>query len=274
MTESAQGIEKNVVVEEVRPPHMLNEDEILARYHTSEHGLTKHDAADLLSRLGANELRESEQRSAFAIFIAQFNDFLIWILIGAASLSAYMGEVHDSIAIVIILAVNALIGFVQEMRAQKAMSALCKMSPPKAHIIRDGQDIIINASELVPGDKVVIEAGSVIPADLRITKAANLRIDEAALTGESLPVDKCETALYDEELPIADRTNVAYMGTIAIYGRGEGIIYATGMATELGRIAELLDSGDEEPTPLQKRLDKLGKQLGVVALFICAILFA
>jgi Ca2+-transporting ATPase len=273
MTQSVETTENNVAVKEVRPPHMLNEEEILARYHTSEHGLSKHDAADLLARLGANQLREAQSRSAFSIFIAQFNDFLIWILIGAAALSGYMGELKDSIAIVVILAVNALIGFVQEIRAQKAMSALCKMSPPKAHIIRDGQDMVINAADLVPGDKVVIEAGSVIPADLRITKAANLRIDEAALTGESLPVDKCETALYDEELPIADRTNVAYMGTIAIYGRGEGIIYATGMATELGRIAELLDSGEEEPTPLQKRLDKLGKQLGVVALVICAVLF-
>jgi len=138
MAELAPKKENKVMIEEVRPPHMLNENEILARYNTSEHGLSKHDAADLLSRLGTNELREAQQRSAIAIFFAQFNDFLIWILIGAAALSAYMGEVHDSIAIVIILAVNAFIGFIQELRAQKAMSALCKMSPPKAHIVRDG----------------------------------------------------------------------------------------------------------------------------------------
>ena len=261
-------------IKEGRPPHMLNEEEILARYNTSEHGLNKKDAADLLARLGANQLREAQSRSALSIFLAQFNDFLIWILIGAACLSGFLGEVKDAIAIVVILVVNAVIGFVQELRAQKAMSSLCKMSPPKAHIIRDGHDIIINAADIVPGDKVVIEAGAVVPADIRIIEAANLRIDEAALTGESLPVDKFEAPLDDIDLPLADRNNVAYMGTVITYGRGEGIVYATGMSTELGRIAELLDSGEEEPTPLQKRLDKLGKQLGFVALFICVVLFA
>ena len=256
-----------------RPAHTLDEQELLAKYHTSEHGLSKMDAADLLSRLGSNELRAAETRSAGEIFIDQFRDFLIWILIGAAVISGYLGELGDCVAIMTIIVVNGAIGFIQELRAEKAMAALCQMSPPKAHVIRDGQDMVIPAADLVPGDMIVLEAGAVVPADLRIIEAANLRINEAALTGESVPVEKQEAPLDDEDLPLADRVNIGYMGTVVTYGRGTGIIFATGMQTELGRIAEMLESRGREQTPLQRRLEQLGKRLGWFALIICALLF-
>ena len=255
------------------PPHVLEEDELIEKYNTSDAGLSKPEAADLLSRLGSNELRQAESRSPLDIFLDQFKDFLIWILIGAALVSGYLGELGDCIAIVTIVIVNGAIGFIQELRAEKAMAALCQMSPPKAHVIRGGQDIVIPAAELVPGDMIVLEAGGVVPADIRIIESANLKINEAALTGESLPVEKQESPLDDADIPLGDRSNIAFMGTVITYGRGKGVIFATGMKTELGRIAEMLESRGPEQTPLQRRLEKLGKRLGSFALLICVLLF-
>ncbi len=251
--------------------HGMEVESVFAELKSSSRGLSAGDAAVRLKQFGPNELSEKKKKSPFRMFLDQFLDFMILVLIAAAVISGFIGEVTDTVAIVVIVIGNAVIGFIQEYRAEKAMEALKRMAAPTATILRDGQPDTVPASELVPGDMVVLEAGRIVPADLRLTDAAYLKVDEAALTGESAPVEKSAEALPEKEIPLGDRKNMAYKGTFVTYGRGAGIVAETGMSTEFGKIASLLQDAEEVKTPLQKRLATFGRKLAVAVLVICAV---
>jgi len=253
--------------------HILETDNIVKQLNSSLDGLTNDEARKRLNEYGPNELMEKKKKTAIAMFLDQFKDFMILILIGAAVISGFIGELSDTIAIIVIVVINAIIGFIQEYRAEKAMDALKKMAAYTATVIRDGVHTSIAASELVPGDIVVLEAGRIVPADMRLLETFNLKVEEAALTGESIPVEKQCDALSDKSLPLGDRKNMAFKGTVVSYGRGLGIVVATGMDTELGKIASMLQGEEEVRTPLQKRLVIFGKRLAIAVLVICAIVF-
>ena len=237
-----------------------------------QQGLSAGEASGRLATGGPNRLPEARGRHPLWMLAAQFTDFMIVVLIAAAVVAGIVGEPQDAVAIVVIVVLNGIIGFVQEWRAERAMAALKKMASPQARVIRDGQPRIVDAAELVPGDLVEVEAGNVLPADLRLTELAAFSVDESALTGESQPVEKRLGAIDAPDLALGDRVNLAYKGTVATYGRARGIVVATGLRTELGRIATLL-SGDAGKTPLQKRLARFGRHLAVVVLVICALIF-
>ena len=241
---------------------------------SSDRGLSSEEAAERLLEYGPNELKEVKKKTLFMMFLDQFKDFMIMVLMAAAVVSGIIGELVDTIAIVVIVILNAIIGFVQEYRAEKAMKALKQMAAPTALALRDNNIISVHASELVPGDIVMLEAGRIAPADIRLIESAQLKIEEAALTGESVPVEKTVETFSGESIPLGDRKNMAYKGTIVSYGRGTGMVVATGMETELGKIATLLQEEEEVKTPLQKRLAKFGQRLGIAVLAICAIVFA
>jgi Ca2+-transporting ATPase len=247
---------------------------VLDRLHTSWQGLSHAEARRRLAAHGPNLLAGAQRRAPLGIFLRQFKDFLILVLLAAAAISGLLGEVLDTLAILAILVLNAVVGFVQEYRAERAMAALKALAAPNAAVLRGGERQTIPAAQLVPGDVVLLEAGSIVPADLRLLEAVRLRADEAVLTGESVPVDKTAAALAGDALPLGDRRNMAYKGTLVTYGRGCGVVVATGMATEVGQIAALLQEAGESSTPLQRRLAHFGRRLAVVALGICGIIFA
>lgn len=238
-------------------------------------GLTEKEAAIRLARDGRNEMRGEKKKTAVQSFLEQLNDPLIYVLIVAAVVSVLLREISDAVIIGVVVCMNAVIGMLQEGKARKALESLKKLTSPKAVVIRGGKRQEIPAAALVRGDLVCLEAGCQVPADLRLTVTANLKIEESALTGESLPVEKDASFVgrRGEHLPLGDRYNMAYMSTIVTYGRGEGIVTATGMHTELGQIAEMITSSKEEMTPLQKRLGELGKVLSFLSLLLCAALF-
>lgn len=207
------------------------------------------------------------------MLLGQFNNFLILLLIAAAAISFSLGEATDAAAILAIVLLNAVLGVVQELRAERALAALRKMAAPSALVVRDGVQATVPARDLVPGDIVSLEAGNYVPADLRLVESVNLRIDEFALTGESHPVQKEAQVVLDKDIPVGDRANSAFMSSMITYGRGRGLVTATGMHTQIGLIAQMLQSYEEEPTPLQRRLDELGRSLGTAALAICAVIF-
>ncbi|NLN61023.1 MAG: cation-translocating P-type ATPase [Deltaproteobacteria bacterium] len=251
--------------------HSMEVEGVFANLKSSPRGLSSGDAAARLTQFGPNELIEKKKKSLFRMFLDQFLDFMILVLIAAALISGFIGEVTDTIAIVVIVIANGVIGFVQEYRAEKAMEALKKMAAPTATVLRDGHPETLPASVLVPGDMVVLEAGRIVPADLRLTETAYLKVDEATLTGESVPVEKSIEVLPDREIPLGDRKNMAYKGTFVTYGRGTGIVAETGMNTEFGRIASLLQDTEEGKTPLQKRMTVFGRKLAAAVLVICAV---
>lgn len=254
--------------------HRLDQKEVAEKLQSSEsHGLASQEAQKRLEHWGPNELVEKRRKSLVMMFVDQFKDFMILVLIAAAIVAGVIGEPADTIAITVIVLLNAVLGFVQEYRAEKAMAALKKMAAPTATVVRDGQAESMPSARLVPGDAVILEAGNVVPADIRLTEAAQLRIDEAALTGESVPVEKDSSALDKADLSLGDRRNMAYKATLVTYGRGSGIVVATGMQTELGRIATLIQEQEEGRTPLQKRLAAFGKKLAYAVLAICVIVF-
>lgn len=253
--------------------HQTEETRVLEALRTSRNGLSTEEAAGRLREYGPNELLEKKKRHPLNMFLAQFKDLMIIVLIAAAIISGVIGEPKDTIAIIVIVLLNAIIGFVQEYRAEKAMAALKKMAAHYAVALRDGAPKTIPAAELVPGDIVMIEAGKVVPADMRLTETAQMKVEEAALTGESVPVEKHTTVLREEMVPLGDRKNMAYKGTTVSYGRGTGIVVATGMNTELGSIASMLQQEEEVKTPLQKRLAQFGKKLAIAVLVICAVIF-
>jgi len=254
-------------------PYQLAVQEVLKELKTVREGLSDEEALSRLRQYGPNELVEKKKKTLFMMFLGQFSDFMILVLIVAAIISGIIGEASDTIAIIVILVLNAVLGFAQEYRAEKAMAALKKMAASSAAVLRNNEHCAVPAAELVPGDIVLLEAGNVVPADLRILESARLKIEEAALTGESLPVEKQTEALHGEALPLGDRKNMLYKGTFVTYGRGTGVVAATGMETELGRIAAMLQAEEEGKTPLQKRLAHFGKRIAIAVLIICAIVF-
>jgi Ca2+-transporting ATPase len=248
-------------------------DDVLGTLGSQRTGISNTEAQKRLNEFGPNELQEKKKRTTLLMFLDQFKDFMILILIGAAVIAGVIGELVDTLVIIAIVIINAIIGFVQEYRAEKAMEALKKMAAHTAMILRDGAIVGVAAIELVPGDVVMLEAGSLVPADIRLMETAQLKAEEAALTGESVSVDKHSRALIEDQLPLADRKNMVYKGTTISYGRGTGVVTATGMKTELGKIASMLQDEEEVKTPLQKRLAAFGRKLALAVLVICAIVF-
>jgi Ca2+-transporting ATPase len=252
--------------------HILSIKDTEKLFSTSQEGLSHTTAEELLLEYGKNELVEKKKKSALLIFFNQFKEIMILILLVAAVISTFIGDAKDAIVILIIVLLNAIIGFLQQYRAEKAMAALKKMSALKSMVRRNGVVEEINASNLVVGDVVILEAGNIVPADIRITVSNALKIEESSLTGESYAVDKQIEALHKEDLPLGDRNNMAFKSTLVAYGRGEGIVVATGMNAEIGRIAQLLQE-EESVTPLQKRLADFSKKLSVIVLGVCVVLY-
>lgn len=236
-------------------------------------GLSDQEVRARLATYGPNQLREVPGPTIWQLLFEQFKDFLVLLLIGSALISLFLGEFVDAAAILAIVVINAVLGVVQEWRAEQSLQALKRMAAPTAVVIRDGQQQNIAAQDLVPGDLVLLAAGNHVPADMRLTESVNLRIQEASLTGESTPVEKNASAVLHGEIPIGDRKNSAFMGTLVTYGRGKGIVTSTGMHTQFGLIAQMLSAVSSEETPLQKRLEQLGKVLGTGALAICGLVF-
>jgi len=254
--------------------HTLSVEEVERRLEAKlESGLSVAQAEKRLAQSGPNELKEKRVRPAWRMLLDQFSDFMIIVLICAAIISGFVGSIEDTLVIIIIVIMNAVIGFVQEYRASQAMAALKRMSASSARVLRDGRIETVSATELVSGDVVLLEAGNVVPADLRIIEMARLKIDESALTGESVAVEKQINEIEDADAPLGDRLNLAYKGTIIVHGRGRGLVIATGMDSELGKIAAMLGEEEDIKTPLQQRLTRFGKRLAITVLVICVLVF-
>ncbi len=236
-------------------------------------GISESEVETLLLKYGENRLSEKKSKTVLQLFFEQFKDFLLLILVIAALVSIALSHVLDGLIILAVVILNAVIGVVQENKAGNALKALKEMSAPMAKVLRDGNLIKINSNMLVPGDVVVLEAGDYVPADVRLIESANLKIDESALTGESVPVEKDAEQLLAPATPLADRINCGYMGTVVTYGRGKAIVTATGMNTQMGNIASMLNETEEETTHLQKKLNQLGKSLGIICIIICVVIF-
>ncbi len=253
--------------------YRFDADAALNALDSSRNGLSSVEAAKRLARYGPNELVDRGGRSSLQIFLSQFKDLFTGILIIAALISAFLGDWIEAVAILAIIVLNAVMGFTQEKKAEQAMAALKRMAVPEVTLIRSGEPVTVLAADIVPGDLLVLETGNIVPADGRLITAVNLEIEEAPLTGESVPVGKDADQVYHHERAVADRRNVVYRGTTVTRGRGTVVVTATGMDTELGRIADMLQSVEEEKTPLQRRLDHLAKILAIAALGIVALLF-
>ncbi len=241
-----------------KPWHSLDVDNVLSRLGTNRSGLTLREAGERLAKYGLNELKGKKETPPLLIFLSQFVSPLIYILMAAAVFSFVIGHYLDAAVITAVLILNAFIGFIQEIRAEKAMKALMELAAPRAKVIRDNGLMSLPARGIVPGDIVLLETGDKVPADLRLIEASNLKVDESALTGESVPVGKVTGITYDGAT-VAERANLAHTGTIVTYGRGTGVTIATGMATELGKIAESIEGLEEGPTPLQKSIARFGR---------------
>lgn len=252
--------------------HLLHQQELLEILGTKTGGLQQVDAEEKLETHGFNELVREKKLPAWIRFLKQFQDFMIVVLLLAAVISGVMGDLTDTVIILLIVVINAIIGFVQEYRAEKAVEALRNMAAPFATVLRDGTTKVIAAKELVPGDIVLMEAGQVVPADIRLLEVFSFKTQEAALTGESEDVLKHTLDLHGEDMPLGDRKNMAYKGTFITNGRSKGVVVQTGMETEMGKIARLL-TGSDNTTPLQRRMVDFGKRLSIVVLVICVIVF-
>ncbi|MEM2050066.1 MAG: cation-translocating P-type ATPase [Thermoproteota archaeon] len=271
-----------------KPWHAMNPDEVLKELGVGREGLSSEEALERLKKHGYNELVERKKTGPLQIFLNQFKDVFVIMLLIAILLSVVIGwyksttstghndgsldEYIDAITIGAIVALNAVVGFVQEYRSEKAIEAMKKLTAPRARVLRDGKETIIPAREVVPGDIILIETGDRIPADGRLLETVELKTDEAALTGESTPVNKSVETL-DEKTPVSDRKNMVFMGTYTTYGRGKAVAVATGMETEFGKIAEMVQAVEEEETPLKQKLEKFAKKLGMLIIVVCAIVF-
>lgn len=250
--------------------HNQDIESVLKSLSTSAEGITEQDVAERLITHGLNEIIEERNISHLGMLISQFTSFLIIILLSAAVVSALLGETADSIIILLIIILSGMLGFFQDYRAQKAIEALKRMAAPTARVVRNGSTSLIKASRIVPGDIILLQTGDGIPADSRLIESYNLQMDEASLTGESIPVPKVTDTIAEEAL-IADRKNMVYMGTSVSYGRGKAVVTVTGMGTELGRIAGMLEKIEIEKTPLQLNLDRLGVWIGMITMIVVAI---
>ena len=255
------------------PWHALSAEEVLDHLKVRENGLTSVEVAQRQVHYGHNQLTEAPRPGFMKLLWEQFNNFIVMLLVVAAVVSAFLGEWIDASAIMAIVVLNAILGIIQERRAEEALAALKKLAAPEARVLRDGHHVTVSSRDLVPGDIVFLEAGNHIPADMRLLEAINLQVDEAALTGESHPAQKNAAMKLEKNIPLGDRKNTAFMGTMVTYGRGRGVVIGTGMRSQLGLIARMLEGVDQEETPLQKRLDQLGKTLGIGALAICGLVF-
>lgn len=253
--------------------HTIPLEQLLNRLETSTGGLSSEEAAHRRQQQGENRIDASRQRSLLTMLLDQFRDFMILVLLVAAAISGFIGEPQDTIAILVIVLLNAIMGTVQEFRAERAVAALRQMSAPDARVMRDGQLQTFPASELVSGDIVLLEAGELVPADLRLLESEDLQVDESSLTGESHGVTKDPAQLTDSQLPLGDRLNMLYKSSLLSKGRGKAVVVATGMHTEIGQIAELLQGAKSVKTPLQKRLAHFGRYLALAVLAICALVF-
>ncbi len=256
--------------------HYFEEIEtILSSQQTTRHGLSTSQAAQRLEEFGKNRLKEAKKKSIVSKLMAQMTDPMILILIAAGIVSGVVGEIADTIIIMTVVVLNSILGVVQEGKAEKAIEALQKLSSPFSKVKRNGQVIQIKSEELVPGDVVIIEAGDAIPADMRLIESSSLKIEEASLTGESVPSEKDHHTItaFDDDLPLGDRHNMAYMGTNVVYGRGEAVVIATGMATEMGKIANIIANAADEKTPLQNKLADLSRVLSIGVIGICIFIF-
>jgi Ca2+-transporting ATPase len=261
-------------MEHLQQPWRLTPDQVLETLDTPpQTGLSQAEAARRLAEHGPNELIERGLRSPWRILAAQFTEVMVIVLIVAAVISFVVGDLKDTIAILVIVVLNAVLGFTQEYRAERAMAALKKMTVPRVKVRRDGQVREISARELVQGDLFLLETGDAVPADGRLLESINLRLQEAALTGESVPVEKSTPPLPGEHLALGDRRNMAFLGTAVTYGRGLAAVTATGMQTELGHIATMIQAVESEPTPLQRRMAQLGKGLAMASLVLVGIIF-
>ena len=243
-----------------------------------KNGLSTEQVQEETQKYGLNELQEKKKDSLFKKFLEQFKDFSIIVLIIAAIVSGIVGVsqgegITDTVIILIVVLLNAIIGVAQESKAEKSLEALKKLSAHAAKVIRNGKETVIPARELVPGDIVILETGDYVSADLRIIEAINLKSQESSLTGESVPVEKEIEAIREENIGIGDRKNMLFSSSLITYGRGKAIVVETGMNTEVGKIAGMINSTEKQETPLQRRLNSLGKTLGIAALSICAVIF-
>jgi P-type Ca2+ transporter type 2C len=252
--------------------HHATIDDAFVKTSSNRNGLSAEEVALRQAKYGPNALEEKKKKPAWMIFLAQFKDFMILVLILAAVISGAIGDITDTIIILVIVFLNAVIGFVQEYNAEKAMDALKKMATVQANVKRNGQHLHLPSTELVPGDIVQLDAGNIVPADVRLIETHNLQVDESALTGESVPVHKIIEALEEADIPVGDRLNMGYKSSLVVKGRGEGLVVATGMDTEIGRIARMLQE-DEMDTPLKKRMSDFGRKLSYIILGICVLLF-
>ncbi|MGM8206275.1 calcium-transporting P-type ATPase, PMR1-type (plasmid) [Clostridium perfringens] len=251
-----------------------SKNEILQELDVDEkNGLSSTEALRRLEKYGKNKLETKKKKTLFKQFLSQLKDVMIYILIIAAIISAFLGEISDALIILLVIIINAVIGVIQESKAEKALDALKELSTPKALVKRDGSLKEILSEDIVPGDIVIIDAGRYIPGDLRLIDTANLKIEESAFTGESVPSEKDASFLPDKEIPIGDQNNMAFMSTLATYGRGVGVVVSTGMNTEIGKIAKMIEQEENDETPLQKKLSELGKILGFLAVGICILIF-
>lgn len=254
--------------------HSFNKEEVLEKLNVTEEGLTDEEASLRLKTYGYNELRKVPKKSIWKMLKEQLSDIMVLILIVAAILSIILNEWTEAIVIIAIVLLDAIIGILQEKKATDAMEALKNMSAPTARVLRQGQESVVKAAELVPGDIVYLEDGFIVPADLRLIETNNLKIQEASLTGESVPSEKDSEDILRENAPLGDRTNMAYTSSIVMYGNGIGVVTATGMDTEVGNIAHMLDNQDEFDTPLKRKLDSVGKVLSVVGIVVCILIFS
>ncbi|ELC8363439.1 calcium-transporting P-type ATPase, PMR1-type [Clostridium perfringens] len=251
-----------------------SKNEILQELNVDEkNGLSSTEALRRLEKYGKNKLETKKKKTLFKQFLSQLKDVMIYILIIAAMISAFLGEISDALIILLVIIINAVIGVIQESKAEKALDALKELSTPKALVKRDGSLKEILSEDIVPGDIVIIDAGRYIPGDLRLIDTANLKIEESAFTGESVPSEKDASFLPDKEIPIGYQNNMAFMSTLATYGRGVGVVVGTGMNTEIGKIAKMIEQEENDETPLQKKLSELGKILGFLAVGICILIF-
>ncbi len=252
----------------------LKIDEVLKQLEVDCHkGLTAEEAKARLEKYGPNSFQEKKPKTKLQMFLSQLRDPMIYILMGAVLISAFLKEISDAVIILAVILLNATIGMVQESKAEKSLEALKKLSSPTALVRRGGVPLEVPAADLVVGDIVILEAGRIIPADLRLISSINLKIEESALTGESVPVQKDAEFIANGDVTLGDRLNMAYLSTSVAYGRGEGVVVKTGMDTEIGKIAKMINESVEEMTPLQRRLGDLGKLLGILAIVLCVALF-
>jgi len=253
--------------------YALKKEKLLDSLKSTEAGLSEEEAERRLKEYGPNELTTKEGISPLQIFLGQFKDIFVIMLLFAIIVSVAIGELVDAATIATIVILNAIVGFVQEYRSEKAMEAMKNLTAPKARVLRNGKELIIPSLDIVPGDIVLLEAGDRIPADARLLDVVDLKTDEAILTGESTAVSKTDQVLA-EKTPVADRKNSVFMATHITYGRGKAVITSTGMGTEFGKVAKMVQSVEKVDTPLKQKLTKFAKKLGMIIVVVCAIIFA